>query len=160
MRAYDEHEPAYRAISALRRLTGLDWDHLAEFFGTSRRTLLSRASGAPMNPTDEERLHRTLAVIRKIDRGFASDNRSALLDGGDTGELPLDMLKNGDFERVVELLGAGKGRRVAGPSPSSEEMAKRAPRPPAELVDALHDPVHSTGGRRLSLNDLRARRKG
>ena len=148
------------AIGELCRLSGLTWDQLADLFGTSRRALRSWASGKSLNPADEERLHRTLAVIRKIDRGFAADNRSALLDGGETGELAFDVLKSGDFDRVVERLGEGVGRRAAGPSPSREEMARRAPRPPAELVGALHDSIHPNGGRRLPLDDLRARRKG
>ena len=148
------------AINELRRLSGLTWDQLADLFGTSRRALHFWASGKPLNPANEERLHRTLGAIKRIDRGFAADNRSALLDGGETGELPLDMLKRGDFDGVVERLGTGPGRRTARSSPSRAERAKRAPPPPASLVDALHDPVHPNGGRRLSLDDLHAGRKG
>lgn len=148
------------AIGELRRLSGLTWDQLAGLFDANRRSLHFWASGKPMNAGNQERLHRLLGVLRRIDRGSAAANRVALLDGGESGDLPLDLLARGDFERVVELLGTGPGRRPAGPRPSPEEIARRAPRPPAELVGALHDRVHPASGRRLSLDDLRKARKG
>jgi DNA-binding transcriptional regulator YiaG len=152
-------EPAGAAVGELRRLSGFTWDQLARLFNVSRRSLHFWASGKPMAPSHEEHLQRLLAVVRKIDRGSASANRTALLGVREDGNIPFDLLAAGDYERVVSLLGPGEARRASPPRPSAEARAARAPRPPEELVGALQDPIHPTSGRLLAAKAVRIPRK-
>jgi DNA-binding transcriptional regulator YiaG len=147
-------QPPGAAIGELRRLSGLTWDQLARMFGVSRRSLHFWASGKPMAPINEEHLQRVLAVVRKIDRGAASANRSALLGVGEDGSIPFDLLVARQYERVLSLLGPGDARRVSSPKLSEEARAARAPRPPAELVGALQDRIHPTSGRLLAAKPI------
>jgi DNA-binding transcriptional regulator YiaG len=135
------------AIGELRRLSGLTWDQLARLFTLSRRSLHFWASGKPMAPSNEEHLQRLLAVVRKVDRGSASANRAMLLGVSKGGILPFDLLVEGEYERVLSLLGNGESRRISPPTLSKEARAARAPRPPEELVDARHDRIHPASGR-------------
>jgi len=147
------------AIAELRRLSGFTWDQLARLFTVSRRSLHFWASGKAMTPSNEEHLQRLLAVVRKIDRGSASANRTALLAVREDGTIPLDLLAAEQYERVVALIGPGKARRVNVPKLSAEAMAARAPRPPEELVGALQDRVHATSGRLLAAKAVRVPRR-
>ncbi len=148
------HATPGAAIGELRRLSGFTWEQLARVFDVSRRSLHFWASGKPMASSNEEHLHNLLAVMRKIDRGSASANRAALLSAREDGSIPFDLLVGGRYERVVSLLGHGQ-TRPAGPSPLSEQArAARAPRPPDELVDALHDRIHATSGRLLAAKSM------
>ncbi len=130
------------AIAELRRLSGLTWERLAKVFGVSRRTLHFWASGKAMNTTNEERLFRMLAVIRRMDRGNARENRTLLLTER-SGVAPIDLLSMGRWDELLDLVGAGRGRTAIERSPLAAKAAKaRKPLPPEELVDALQDPVH------------------
>lgn len=142
------------AIGELRRLSGLTWEQLARVFRVSRRALHFWASGKPMAPSHEEHLQRVLAVIRQIDRGAGSLNRTALLTVGEDGVMPLDHLETGDFDRALSLLGPGGAKRFVAPEMSPEARAARAPRPPAELVGALQDRIHPTSGRLLAAKPI------
>lgn len=152
-------KPTGAAIGELRRLSGLTWDQLARVFSVSRRSLHFWASGKPMASSNEEHLQRVLAVVRKIDRGAVSENRSALLGAREDGSIPFDLLVAGDYERVVALLGPGQARRVSPPMLSEEARAARAPRPPEELVGALQDRVHPTSGRLLAAKPIATNRR-
>lgn len=147
------------AFGELRRLSGLTWDQLAGLFEVDRRSLHFWASGKPMNACEEEKLHGLLGVLRTIDRGSAAANRAALLGEGESGDPPFDLLVRGEYDAVAARLGAGKGRRVVHASPSAAEMARRAPRPPGELVGALQDRIHPASGRLLSATSLGDGRK-
>lgn len=138
------------AIAELRRLSGLSWDQLARLFGLGRRSLHFWASGKAMAPSNEEHLQRLLAAVRKIDRGTASANRTALLAAAEDGNHPLDLLAQGQYERAATFLGPGESHRVRPPVLSAAAMAARAPRPPEELVGALQDRVHPASGRLLA----------
>jgi DNA-binding transcriptional regulator YiaG len=143
------------AIGELRRLTGLTWEQLARFFNVSRRSLHFWASGKAMTPSNEEHLQRLLAVVRKIDRGSASENRTLLLSVREDGNLPIDLLAAGDYERVVASIGPGNGRKTVPPSKlSPEAQAARKPRPPEELVGALQDRIHPTSGNLLAARPI------
>jgi DNA-binding transcriptional regulator YiaG len=147
-------QPAGAAIGELRRLSGLTWDQLARMFSVSRRSLHFWASGKPMAPSNEEHLQRVLAVLRKIDRGAASENRTALLGVLKDGSIPFDLLVDGDYERVISFLKSGDGRRISPAKLSEAARAARAPRPPAELVGALQDRIHPTSGRLLAAKPI------
>jgi DNA-binding transcriptional regulator YiaG len=152
-------EPAAAAICELRRLSGFTWDQLARVFDVSRRSLHFWASGKPMLPRNEEHLQRLLSVVRKIDRGSASANRAALLGVRDDGSLPFDLLADGDYERVLSLLGQGETRKRAPPRLSETARTARGPRPPEELVGALQDRIHPTSGRLRAAKAISATRR-
>jgi DNA-binding transcriptional regulator YiaG len=152
-------QPAGAAIGELRRLSGLTWDQLARVFSVSRRSLHFWASGKAMSPSNEEHLQRVLALVRRIDRGTANANRSALLGVCEDGCIPVDLLIAGDYERVLALLGPGDARRVSPPKLSQEARAARAPRPPEELVGALQDRIHPTSGRLLAAKPIATPRR-
>lgn len=146
---------AVSALGELRRLSGFTWEQLARLLHVSRRTLHFWASGKPMASSNEEHLQRVVAVVRRVDRGSASENRSLLLGPREDGNVPLELLAAGDYERVVTLLGPGEGRGAAPVAQLSvEARAARAPRPPAELVSALHDRIHPTSGRLLGAKPI------
>jgi len=127
---------ANRALSELRRLSGLSWDQLARIMGVSRRALHFWASGKPMARTNEEHLQRVLAVVRAIDRGSNAANRTALLGAADHESIGVDLLAAHEYDRVVS-----RASRM-----SASARGARTPRPPAELVAALHDTVHQDAG--------------
>ncbi len=131
------------AIAELRRLSGLNWDQLARLLGVSRRSVHFWASGQVVRRKHQERVHRLLAVLRRIDRGSALENRALLLTAGVDGVLPFDLLAEGRFEEAAGLLKQGPGRRRPVLTPlSPEERLARTPPAPGELVDALNDRPH------------------
>jgi DNA-binding transcriptional regulator YiaG len=145
-------------IAELRRVSGFTWDQLSRLFNVSRRSLHFWASGKAMTPSNEEHLQRLLAVVRKIDRGSAGANRTALLTVREDGTIPFDLLAAEHYEQVVALLGPGEARRVQTPKLPVQAMAARAPRPPEELVGALQDRIHPASGRLLAAKAVRAPR--
>lgn len=152
--------PAGPAIAELRRFTGFTWDQLARLFGVSRRALHFWASGKAMTPSNEEHLQRLQAVVRKIDRGSAQENRSVLLTARDDGTIPFDLLASGQYEQVCALFGPGGARRLSPRKLSEEAMSARAPRPPGELVDALQDRVHHEIGIGRAAKSMKVRGGG
>lgn len=145
------------AIGELRRLSGLTWDQLARLFNVSRRSLHFWASGKSMAPSNEEHLHRILAVVRKVDQGSAKANRAMLLGVHDDGSLPFDLLAAGDYERVVSLLGPSEAHRVSPQKLTREARIARAPHSPEELIDALQDRIHRDGGAARAAKSVRLR---
>jgi DNA-binding transcriptional regulator YiaG len=145
------------AIGVLRRLSGLTWDQLARLLGVSRRSLHFWASGKPMASGNEERLQRLVGVMRYVDRGSARANRAALLSAQKDGTIPFDLLTDGQYERVMALLGVGGATRITAPKQSPRGRAEAAPPPPHELLDALHDPVHRRAGGARAAKSVKVR---
>jgi DNA-binding transcriptional regulator YiaG len=136
------------AIMELRRLSGLTWAQLARLFGVTPRSLHFWASGKPLTPANEERLHKLLATIRKLDRGSARENRSLLLSVRRDGIIPFDLLVAGQYEQVLALLGSRRTPGRLKPSTLSVEAREaRQPLPSEELVGALPDRPHKDTGR-------------
>jgi DNA-binding transcriptional regulator YiaG len=147
-------------ILELRRLTGLTWDQLARVFHVDRRSLHFWASGKPLSPSNEERLNRLVALICKVDRGSAAANRSALLAAHGT-VIPLDLLVESQWDRVLTLLGPGSGRsRETVVHPLSGGRHSYAPPAPADLVGALQTRVHENKGRLRAARPLRVKKTG
>lgn len=135
------------AISDLRRISGLTWEQLAELFGVSRRSVHFWASGKPLNAANEQRLLRTLDVVRYADRGTARLTRAALSTSRG-GSSPFDLLVAERFDEARALLGAGPGHGVVARAElDAHAKASRRPLSPEELVDAEHDSVHRDVGR-------------
>ena len=138
-----ESQTSSAAILELRRVSGLTWDQLARLFGTTRRSLHFWATGKPLTPAHEERLHRLLATIRRLDRGSAHANRTLLLGAHDDGCIPLDLLMAEQYERVLALLGPGYA--PVRPDPAAlavEARMARAPHAPEDVAGSLPDRVH------------------
>lgn len=137
-----ELETSGQAIASLRRLSGLTWDQLGELFGVSRRSVHFWASGKPLNPANEARLMRVLAVIQFVHRGDPQLTRRALFEPVG-GRIPFDLLAQEKYEEVRHLLGEGAGGRAVARTDLSD-AAKRARRPlqPEELADARHERAH------------------
>jgi DNA-binding transcriptional regulator YiaG len=136
------------ALMELRRISGLTWDQLARLFGVTRRSLHFWVSGKSLNPANEERLHKLLAMVRKLNRGSARKNRSLLLSVREDGVIPYDLLIEGQYEKVFSLLGAGQALLRPQPSPLSiESRMARKPPTPDDLAGAMQDRVHKEVGK-------------
>jgi hypothetical protein len=155
-------DSAEDAIAELRRLSGFTWDQLARLFGVTRRAVHFWASGKAMSATHEESLHRVLSAVRRIDRGSTAANRSLLLAVRDDGTIPFDLLRDGAYEDVVTLLGAG-GLEPSGAMPpilSERARASRTPRAPTEIAEALQTPIHREHGQARAARAVRSRTNG
>jgi hypothetical protein len=143
----------------LRRLSGLTWHQLARLFGVTPRSLHFWVSGKPLAPANEEHLNRLLATIRQLDRGNAQENRALLLGVHKEGVIPFDLLVEGQYKRVLSLLGPGRAPARIAPSPlSGEARSARAPLTPDELVDAMQNRVHKDVGQARAPRVARDRR--
>lgn len=139
----DTNEATRRALTELRRLSGLTWDQLSQLFGVSRRSVHLWASGKPLSAHNEERLHELLALLKYCDRGSADENRKLLLTPLDHGENPLELVAAGKLEEVRNHLGPGIGARKLERTPlAAEAWEARLPPKPEDLVDARQDPIH------------------
>ncbi len=131
-----------KKLCDLSRYTGLSYTNLAYILCVDRPTIHLWMSGVPMDPGSEKHLHRLFELITKMDRGSAWENRAILLNLNKK-DLPLNLLACGYYDRFIEVVGLGPGRaEIKLSALSPEAKAARAPRPPAELVDALQDRVH------------------
>ena len=149
-----------KSINELRRLSGLTWEQLARLFNVSRRTLHFWASGQKINSLNEEKLNRLLGIVRYIDRGSASLNRDLLLQPNNNEKLPFDLLRDGRYQEVKNLLGSGNIPQRPKLNPLSEDAVKsRTPISPENLVDALQEPIHREVGRSRPVRSVRSRRK-
>lgn len=155
-----ETEVTRKAVSELRRISGLTWEQLAELFGVSRRSVHFWASGRPLNAVNHQRLMRVLDVVRHADRGTARGTREALLAarGGGTA---FGMLADQRFWEARTALGRGRSRLVPTLTPLSEAArTARKPLPPDELHDAMSDRVHQETGRGRAARTARGQRRG
>ena len=155
-----ELEATRRAISELRRISGLTWHQLGRLLGVSRRTVHNWASGKPLNADNEERLMRVLAIVRAADRGSARATRAVLLDAGG-GAPPFEMLAAMRFDDAHRALGRGRARPVPVLGElSAEAKAGRKPLPPGELLDAKSERVHRDLGRARAARAVRNTGRG
>jgi transcriptional regulator with XRE-family HTH domain len=150
-------QDSQKAINELRKTSGLTWEQVAKLFNVSRRSIHFWASGQTLASDNEEKLNRLLGVIRYIDRGSASLNRKLLLNPNADGELPLDQLISGEYDKVKETLGRGNPPKRPKLTPLSEEESElRRPLPPEILIDALQDSIHHDVGRSRPAKTLRS----
>ena len=155
-----ETEATRKAVSELRRISGLTWEQIAELFGVSRRSVHFWASGKPLNASNHQRLMRVLDVVRAADRGSARSTREALLDVRD-GTTALDLLTDQRFREASATLGRGRTRRTPLRTPlSAAAQSARRPLPPEELFDAKSDRVHHEPGRARAARTARGPQHG
>ncbi len=147
-----------RTISELRRLSGLTWEQIAHLFDVSPRSLHAWASGQRLNAANEARLNRLIGVIRYIDRGSASLNRSLLLQSVDNDKIVLDLLIEGDFEAVKSKLRTGN--TISKPTIgalSDAECSMRKPLSPEILAEALPEIGYHQSGKSRPARSRRAK---
>jgi len=157
LRATGSPEATQKSISELRRLSGLTWDQLAKLFNVSRRSLHFWASGQPLSRFNEEQLNRLLEAIQYIDRGSANLNRSLLLKGSN-GKF-FDLLVAGKYEEFKKIVGCGNApQKPQLGSLSEDALVARRPQNPADLVDALQEPIHREVGRSRPARAARSRK--
>ena len=155
-----EAEATRKAVSELRRITGLTWKQLAGLFGVSRRSVHFWASGKPLNAGNHERLMRVLDVVRDADRGSARSTREALLAARD-GATALDLLTDQRFREARAALGRGRKRSAPVLTPlSAAARSARRPLPPEDLFDAKSDRVHHEPGRARAARTARGPQHG
>jgi transcriptional regulator with XRE-family HTH domain len=145
-----------QAVNELRKLSGLTWEQLACLFDVSRRSVHFWASGQPLAVAHEEKLNRILDAVQYISLGSASLNRSLLMGIGKDGRSYLELLAAGEYETVKRLLGAGNARANPQLAPLALAAA-RVPANPADLIDALQDPIHREVGKSKSAKSVRSR---
>jgi transcriptional regulator with XRE-family HTH domain len=145
-----------QAVNELRKLSGLTWEQLACLFDVSRRSVHFWASGQPLASAHEEKLNRILDAVQYISLGSASLNRSLLMGLGEDGRSYLELLAAGEYEEVKRLLGVGNAHTKPQLAPLAP--AARIPANPADLVDALQDPIHHEVGKSKSAKSVRSRK--
>jgi DNA-binding transcriptional regulator YiaG len=152
-------ESTQKALSELRRLSGLTWDQLAKLFNVSRRSLHFWASGQPLSRFNEEHLNRLLGTIRYIDRGSASLNRSLLLRPDGNGNPLFDLLVAVKYEEFKQIVGSGNApQKVELGALSEEERRMRMPLPPDVLANPLSDVSYRQTGRSKPARAARSRK--
>ncbi len=152
-------EATQKALSELRRLSGLTWEQLAKLFNVSRRSLHFWASGQPLSRFNEEHLNRLLGTIRYVDRGSASLNRSLLLRPDSNGNPLFDLLVAGKYEEFKRIVGSNNApRRPLLGALSEDAHTAYMPQNPADLVDALQEPIHREVGRSRPARTARSRK--
>lgn len=148
-----------QAVNELRKLSGLTWEQLAHLFDVSRRSVHFWASGQPLASAHEEKLNRILDVVQYISLGSASLNRSLLMGLGKDGRSYLELLAAGEYAQVKRLLGVGNARTKPQLAPlAPAAAAARIPANPADLVDALQDPIHREVGKSKLAKSVRSRK--
>lgn len=95
------------AVHELRRRSGLTWEELGDLFSVSRRSVHHWASGEVLAAKHERHVREVLNAIRQTDRGESRKTRDALLMTDDRGISALALLKAGDTEAAVTMLGGG-----------------------------------------------------
>jgi DNA-binding transcriptional regulator YiaG len=148
-----------QAVNELRKLSGLTWEQLAHLFDVSRRSVHFWASGQPLAVTHEEKLNRILDVVQYISLGSASLNRSLLMSLSKDGRSYLELLAAGEYEEVKRLLGVGNAHTKPQLTPLAPAADRTlVPPNPADLVDALQDPIHREVGKSKSAKSVRSRK--
>lgn len=156
----NEVETTRKAISELRRLSGLTWEQLGELFEVSRRSIHFWASGKPLNAGNERRLMRVLNVVRAAERGDARSTRAALFEVKE-GTTAFELLTLERFEEALAILGIGTAcLRPALAELSAAAQAARRPLSPEHLVDAQQDRVHRELHRARPARTVRNNRRG
>lgn len=140
---------ASRTIAEVRRLSGLTWDQISRIFGVTRRAVHFWASGQALSSDNEERLERTVGVLRMVDRGSSSANRNALLTTSADGKIPFQLLIEQKYDEVVAILGRGIGVEK-GASRMDRKFAINSPiyqpLPAIDLLDASQEPLRAARG--------------
>jgi hypothetical protein len=97
-------------IAEAKRLTGWNWETLANVLGRTRQAVHAWTLGGEIKQENLDRLSQLYATLRFIDRGSAEENRALLAQPVRDGRTATELLKAGEFEAVRKLLGQGQAR--------------------------------------------------
>lgn len=155
-----EQQESGKAISELRRISGLTWDQLSDLFGVSRRSLHFWASGKPLNASNEQSLVQILDIVGSAHQGIAKQTRSKLLKTQD-GQSIFSALKEGRYDDARTLVGSIQARRKPKLMELSYEAKEaRKPLPPRDLIDAENAPVHRERGTSRAARTSKGKQRG
>jgi hypothetical protein len=126
------------AVMEIRRLAGLTWGELAVIFSVSPKTIHNWVNGNIVSAKNELHIRRVLSTVRLVFKGQSDLTRSALLDSGEDGRLPFDLLKEGEFEEVERRLGI-TGSSLNLTRVSDSVLAARGPTNQMSLLEAEPD---------------------
>lgn len=129
---------AAAALNELRRITGFTWDQVARVLAVTPRTPFLWTQGNPISRTNEERLQRLVALLRRINRGSPDATRAALLGARSDGKVPFDLLVSGDFERAEVALSLRPTPTVV----SEQTLRDRRPISAADRLSLSDEKVH------------------
>ena len=154
-----KEQTSSRALSELRRISGLTWDQLARLFSVSRRSVHFWASGKPLSAPNEEHLYELHGVVQRIRRNSASETRSVLFQSS-LGKIPFNLLADRKYQEVWELVGEGtfKTEPVRGEL-SKEAREARRPIAPKNLVSTDYTPVHLNKEQARAVRTLRTKQR-
>lgn len=143
-------------LRELRHISGLTWAQIAALLNVDRRSVHLWESGRALHPKNEEKLGRLLAVIREIDRGFASANRSILTSPTEDNRLPLDMLAANEFSNVIEALGRADARQGRARAEISASLrARHTPPHPLDLIVDSNQSQRVKVGRAIAFRPIK-----
>lgn len=134
-----------RALFALKSLTGLTWNRIAELFGVSRRSAHFWASGKPLSQEHERHLYGVLSTVNEVDIGDSRIMCAAILDDSG-GRSALSALLEREYEEGRLALAKSIGRQVTLREQGRRSMSSYYTPPPDELLEALQDRVHREVG--------------
>ena len=114
-------------IVELKRLCGLTWAQVSEVFGVKPRALHYWRAGEPVSGENHEKLGAIIAMLRFIDRGTGEENKRLLLSEAVDGKTFFELMKDGEFQTIIDHAGEGIGRVSFGAALTEEARAKNAP---------------------------------
>lgn len=148
------HVDTAALVVDLRNRSGLTWDQLASIFGVERRSVHFWASGRTMNASNAERLARVLAAVSRVDCGDPAVTRALLLTPTESGEVPLDLLREDRLSELARVPAPPAVLIRRAPPISARAAAARAPRPPHQLLGAARDLAGVSPGRLIRAKRL------
>ena len=146
-------------LREIRSVLGLTWEELAELFGVKRRSVHFWASGKRMTPVHAMRLESLHDFALIVDRGDSQVNHQLLITDLPEVGSPMRLLIDGNFAAAIRTVGLAPRPRATSERGHRVHTANDdLPPPPGDLLDALHDPVGPTSGRRLRSKKIGAHR--
>lgn len=113
-------------IVELKRFSGLTWAQISDIFEVDSRALHYWKAGNPVSAENHQKLGSAVAMLRFVDRGTAEENKRLLLSNARDGKTLLELMKAGEFQAVMDLVGKGAGRVSFGRTLTDEARLKNA----------------------------------
>ncbi|NQW46867.1 MAG: helix-turn-helix transcriptional regulator [Planctomycetes bacterium] len=151
-------ETAADRLREIRSVLGLTWEELAELFGVKRRSVHFWASGKRMTPEHATRLELLREFAATVDRGDSKLNHDLLIEELPAVESPMRLLIDGKFTAAMHAVGRHPQRRATFKKVRTVHIENDELPPPDAFLNALHDPVGPTSGRRLRSKKIGAKR--
>lgn len=115
-----------RMLAEAKRVTGWTWDRLAAALGRTRQAVHGWTLGREITQANVERIARLHSILVYIDRGTAEENRALLNKPIAHGQIAADLIDEGKFDQLREILGRGGGSRNVALWTSMADEERRA----------------------------------